>query len=61
MEVEISKDKNSYMLWVRVPKDPAYVAPALRFLNSVGSVPATKAERDIVDEMKNACYEKTQR
>tara|TARA_Y100001937_G_scaffold68736_1_gene93920 strand:+ start:273 stop:509 length:237 start_codon:yes stop_codon:yes gene_type:complete len=52
VELELNEDRNSFMMWLRIPKESYFTAPLLRFINSMGG-PALVSRAEDIQAMKN--------
>ena len=51
IEMDLSEDNSSYMLWVRVPKESRYVRGLLKLVTTLGVTKLSKDEQRIVDRL----------
>ena len=52
VELELNEDRDSFMMWLRIPKESYFTAPLLRFINSMGG-PALVSRAEDIRAMKN--------
>ena len=51
IDMELSEDNRSYMLWLRVPKESRYVRGLLKLVTTLGTTRLSREERTIVDKL----------
>ena len=51
IDMELSEDNSSYMLWLKVPKESRYVRGLLKLVTTLGTTRLSREERRIVDKL----------
>ena len=51
IDMELSEDNRSYMLWLKVPKESRYVRGLLKLVTTLGTTRLSREERRIVDKL----------
>ena len=51
IDMELSEDNSSYMLWLKVPKESRYVRGLLKLVTTLGTTRLSREERTIVDKL----------
>ena len=51
IDMELSEDNRSYMLWLKVPKESRYVRGLLKLVTTLGVTKLSRDEQRIVDRL----------